>query len=435
MRRPTPSPLLSRWALDPATVFLNHGSFGACPRVVLAAQAALRTELEANPVELLGRGLDVRMAAVRERLGAFLGAAADDLALVPNATHAIATVLRSLPLGPGDEVVVTDHEYRAAVNAVVAATDAAGARVVTAAIPLPLGEDGPELIEAALLGALSERTRLVVISHVTSPTALRLPLERIVPALERSGVPVLVDGAHGPGMLPLALDALGASWYAGNLHKWVCAPKGAGFLHVRRDRQEGIRPLAISHGASDRRPGRSAFRKEFDWTGTADPTPWLAVPAALDAIAALEPGGWPAVMERNAALARRGRATVLTALGSAFGAEWGRPLSPDGMLGSMAAVAVPEPPVDGRGRGGGPATHGEDPLAARLRERHAIEIPVFRWPPEPDGPLAATGLGPYRIVRLSAHLHDHEDQYRYLGEALVAELAADGVAPGAAPGA
>jgi isopenicillin-N epimerase len=371
---------------------------------VLVAQARLRDELEANPVAFLDRELEVRLDAARARLAAFVGAAADDLAFVPNATHGIAAVLRSVRFAPGDEVLVTDHEYNAALNTVRAAAARGGARVVVARIPLP-ASSSDEVVER-VLAAAGPRTRLALVSHVTSPTALVLPVGPIVAALEGRGIPVLVDGAHGPGMVPLALDALGASWYAGNLHKWVCAPKGAAFLHVRRDRQGLTRPLAISHGANDPRPGRSTFRKEFDWTGTADPTPYLVVPDALDTVAGLVAGGWPAVMARNVAVAVEARRLLV--------AVAGRPaLAPESMLGSMAAVELPpDRPFAGRG----PAS--PDPLAARLRETATIEVPVYAWPRDP-----VAGDRRRRLLRVSAHLHNDAGEYEYLAGALGAALA------------
>lgn len=397
--RPTRAARADAWALDPALVFLNHGSFGACPRAVLAAQAALRDEMEANPVAFLGRALEPRLDAARERLGAFLGAAPGDLAFVLNATHGVATVLRSLRFAPGDELVATDHEYNAALNMLRVAAARDGARVVLARIPLSVS--GPDEAADRVLAAFGPRTRLLLVSHVTSPTALALPVERLVAEAEGRGIPVLLDGAHGPGMLPLDLAGLGASYYTGNLHKWVCAPKGAAFLHVRRDRQPAIHPLAISHGANDPRPERSAFRKEFDWTGTLDPTPILAVPASLEAVAALMPGGWPAVMARNAGLARDAR--------RALAAVAARPLlCPEAMLGAMAAVELPP---DHGFAGRGPTD--PDPLQARLREAFGIEVPVHPWPRDP-GP----GERRHRLVRVSAHLHNDPAEYAYLAESL-----------------
>jgi isopenicillin-N epimerase len=235
-----------------------------------------------------------------------------------------------------------------------------------------------------------------------------LPIGPLVTALEARGIAVLVDGAHGPGMVPLALDALGASWYTGNLHKWTCAPKGAAFLHVRRDRHAVTRPLAISHGANDPRPSRSTFRKEFDWTGTADPTPYLAIPAALDAVGGLVAGGWPAVMARNAAVARGARRALVAVAGRP-------PLAPESMLGSMAAVDLPpDRGFAARAVGVG------DPLAARLRAA-GIEVPVHAWPRD-----VAPGERRRRILRISAHLHNDPGEYVHLAGTLQALLAEEG---------
>jgi isopenicillin-N epimerase len=405
--RPPRAPHADAWALDPGLVFLNHGSFGACPRVVLQVQADLRAEMAANPVAFLERALEARLAAARERLGVFVGAAPDDLAFIPNATHGVATVLRSLRFAPGDELVTTDHEYNAALNMLRVAAARDGARVVVARIPLPTS--GPDEAVERVLAAVGPRTRLALLSHVTSPTALVFPVERMVAALEGRGIPVLVDGAHGPGMLPLDLAGLGASYYTGNLHKWVCAPPGAAFLHVRDDRQGAIRPLAISHGANDPRPGRSVFRKEFDWTGTNDPTPWLAVPAALDAVGGLVAGGWPAVMARNRSIALEARPHLVAAAERP-------PLAPASMLGSMAAIELPPDP--------GFATRGpadRDPLAARLLLEANVEVPVHGWPRDP-----APGERRHRLLRVSAHLHNDAGEYAYLAGALAELLVAEG---------
>ena len=394
-----PSPLADRWGLDPDVVFLNHGSFGACPRAVLAAQQALRAEMEANPVAFLARELENRLAAARAAVGAFVGADPDDLVFVPNATAGIATVLGSLRIGPGDELLATDHEYNAALNALRAAAADGGARVVLARIPLPVG--GPDDVEERVLAAVTPRTRLALLSHVTSPTALVFPVERLVALLEARGVAVLVDGAHAPGMIPLEIEALGASWYVGNLHKWCCAPKGAAFLHVRRDRQAGIRPLAVSHAANDLRPVPSPFRRAFDWTGTLDPTPYLAAHIALAEVARMLEGGWPAVMARNCALARAAPDVLLGALG-------GTPIAPDAMLGAMAAVELPVefgPPLD--------SPVAEDPLQAALRERAGIEVPIVAWPRDSEQDERRR-----RLVRVSAHLHNHLPDYVALADAL-----------------
>jgi len=240
------APHRDRWALEPGCIFLNHGSFGATPRAVLEAQAALRAELEAQPVRFLARELLDRLDGVRETLGPFVGAAPEGLAFVTNATTGVNAVLRSLELGPGDELLTTDHAYPACRDALHYVAGRTGARVVAAPVPFPL-QDEAQVVEA-VLARMTPATRLALIDHVTSPTALVLPVAALVEALQARGVDVLVDGAHGPGMVPVDLDALGAAYYTANAHKWICAPKGAAFLWVREDRRDGVVPPVVSLG-------------------------------------------------------------------------------------------------------------------------------------------------------------------------------------------
>jgi isopenicillin-N epimerase len=249
--------IAANWLLDPSVTYLNHGSFGACPSAVLEMQAALRLEMEREPVDFLSGSIQRRLDDAREVLGAFVGADPLDLAFVPNATAGVNAVLRSLEFERGDEILVTTHTYQACRRAVDYVADRSGARVVSAALPFPC--PGEESIVAAVLDAVSPRTRLALIDHVTSPTALILPVRRLVAELARRGIDSLVDGAHAPGMVPLELARIGAAYYTGNAHKWLCAPKGAAFLHVRRDRQAPLHPNTISHGYQGR------FHAEFDW--------------------------------------------------------------------------------------------------------------------------------------------------------------------------
>ena len=381
------------WGLDPGLAYLNHGAFGACPRAVLEVQQELRARLEANAVAFLYRELEGRLDAARGALGAFVGADPDDLAFVPNATHGVNTVLRSLDFGPGDELLTTEHAYNACRNALDAVAGRHGARVVAAPVPFPL--DGPDRVADLLLERVTPRTRLALVDHVTSPTGLVFPIARLVRELTARGVDTLVDGAHAPGMLPLDLGALGAAYYTGNCHKWLCAPKGAGFLHVRRDRQARIRPLAISHGANAPRQDRSRFRLEFDWSGTGDPTPYLCVPDALRYLGGLLPGGWPALMASNRAKALTARALLCESLAVP-------PPAPEAMLGSLASVPLPG---DTRPAAIGPRR--ADPLQALLLERFKIEVPVFDWP----APRV-------RILRASAQLYNTADEYHRLADAL-----------------
>ncbi|MFY9346085.1 MAG: aminotransferase class V-fold PLP-dependent enzyme [Planctomycetota bacterium] len=398
MQLPPPSAFAKHWDLDPAIVFLNHGSFGACPRVVLQAQHELRARLEAEPVLFLGRELERRLDGARAGLASFVGCDADDLAFVNNATTGVNTVLRSLAFAPGDELLTTDHEYNACRNVLDFVAGRAGARVVTATVPFPVAS--PQQVVDAVLARVTKQTKLCLLDHVTSPTGLVLPVGPIVAALRERGIDTLIDGAHAPGMVPLALGELGVAYYTGNCHKWLCTPKGSALLYVRRDRQAGIRPLAISHGANSNRTDRSRFRLEFDFTGTDDPTPFLCVPEALRCLGALLPGGIPALQAHNHDLALRGRELLCRTLRN-------EPPAPPAMLGSLASVILPDSAA--------PVTAaGLDPLQVRLFERHAIEVPVMRWP-HPQ----------VRLLRISPQIYNSMAQYEYLAQALAAELHAD----------
>ena len=394
---PAPSPLSRHWDLDPDTVFLNHGSFGACPRVVMQTQSALRAELERQPVRFMHRELEGRLDHARGALADLVGCPASDLAFVPNATTGVNTVLRSLSFAPGDELLTIDQTYNACRNALDFVAARSGARVVTVAIPFPIA--GPELVVERVLAAVTERTRLLLIDHVTSPTGLVLPVAELVQRLAARGIDTLVDGAHAPGMLPLDLQRLGAAYYTGNCHKWLCTPKGSALLYVRPDRQDRIRPLVLSHGANSTRTDRSRFRLEFDFTGTDDPTAYLCVPAALQFLRDLVPGGLDAIRAHNHALACHGRDRLCEVLGVAKPA-------PDIMLGSLAAVPLPltdAPPI-------GP--HGLDPLQLALHDRHRIEVPVMRW----HNPQL-------RLLRISPQIYHSRAQHDWLAQALASELA------------
>lgn len=382
------------WTLDPAITFLNHGSFGATPRVVLDQQTALRAQMEREPVRFFVRELEPLLDEARRTLASFLGADEAGLAFVPNATAGVNAVLRSLDLDKFDELLVTNHEYNASRNTLDYVAGLAGAKVVVAEIPFPI--DSPDVVVERVLEKVTDRTRLLLIDHITSQTALILPVERLVKELASRGIDTLVDGAHAAGFVPLDLRAIGAAYYTGNLHKWVCAPKGAAFLHVRENRRRGIRPIAISHGANASRTDRSRFHLEFDWTGTFDPTPWLAVPAAM---AFMEShGGWPEVMRRNNALALLARDLLCDTLGIA-------PPAPDAMLGAMAAVPLPDGTQDTA-----PSLYG-DPLQDKLLFEHSIEVPLVPWPHPPK-----------RILRISAQLYNELGDYEKLASALKALL-------------
>lgn len=384
----------SLWHLDPEVTFLNHGSFGACPIPVLEHQAELRLAMERRPVEFLTDALEEALDSARRSLGGFVTADPAGVVFVPNATTGAQAVFGSLRLEPGDEILVTDHGYNAC--RVIAGVAAARSGATLRTVPIPFAEVTKETVLDRVLAAAGTRTRLVVVDHVTSPTALVLPVERIVAELEPAGIRVLVDGAHAPGMLPLAVDALGASYYVGNCHKWMGAPKGAGFLVAAPDVRDELLPAVLSHGHDSPRTDRSRYHLRFDWTGTDDPTAWLAVPKAIEVMGALLPGGWDALRRANRDLTLTGRQIIADAVGAGG-------LPDAGMLGSMAAIPLrPDPNErDPRGR---------DPLALTLRHRHRIEVPVSAWP-----------AAPARMLRISAQAYNRPDDYEHLAAALVAE--------------
>lgn len=327
------SPEAHHFILDPDVVYLNHGSFGACPRHVLDFQRELRERMEREPVDFLHRRLPEALAECRDAVGRFVGADPEGLAFTGNATAGVNAAMRSLDIGPRDELLTTDHAYGACRKTLEFVARRRGARVVAARVPFPVR--GPHEVIEAVLGAVTPRTRVALIDHVTSSTALVMPIERIVAELLARGVETVVDGAHALGMVPLELDRLGAACYAANAHKWLCAPKGAAILHVRRDLLDRIRPLVVSHGF-DATIDRVRFRAEWDWTGTVDPTAWLAIPECIRFLGGLLPGGWPALMERNRVLALRGRDLILRRMGV-------EDPCPEEMVGSMASIPLPPP--------------------------------------------------------------------------------------------
>jgi isopenicillin-N epimerase len=379
------------WLLDPTITYLNHGSFGATPKVVLAKQDQLRTQLEREPVRFMVRELEPLLDEARAVLAAFVGADTESIAFVPNATTGVNAVLRSLDLDKHDELLVTSHEYNASRNALEYVAGLEGAKVVPVEVPFPI--QSPDEVIDRVMERVTDRTRLFLVDHVTSQTGLIFPIASLIDTLDKRGIDTLVDGAHAPGMFPLHLDELGAAYYTGNLHKWVCAPKGAAFLHVRANRRRGIHPVVISHGANATRTDRSRFHLEFDWPGTFDPTAFLCVPTALRFMASLADGGWPEVMRRNHELALRARDLLCKQLGI------GKP-APDEMLGSMAAVPLPDgPPYV-------PTLFG-DPLQDALFERQ-IEVPIVPWPSQPK-----------RVLRVSAQLYNTIEDYETLARSLV----------------
>ena len=402
------------WPLDPQITYLNHGAFGSCPWPVLQQQSEWRTRMERHPIQFLDAELEGHLDRARAALALFVNVQPDDLCFVPNATTGVNTVVRSLEFMPGDEILTTDHEYNACLNAIRFAAERAGANVVVANVPLPVHDASD--VTRAILARASDRTRLAVISHVTSPTGLVFPIADIVSALNERGVDTLVDGAHAPGMLPLDIGTLNAAYYTGNAHKWLCTPKGSAFLHVRRDRQATVRPLVISHGTNSPRDDRSRFRLEFDWGGTGDPTPYLCIPAALDFMGGLLPGGWSELQARNRNFVLAGRRKLLAALGT------DSPLAPEDMIATLAAVELPaglrpEPSAAPAVAGTDARTHPLDPLRDALFDEDRIEVPVYPWPHTP-----ADRAPKRRLLRVSAQIYNDESDYDRLASALAKRI-------------
>jgi isopenicillin-N epimerase len=344
-----PADLRQLFLLRPDVVFLNHGAFGACPRPVFDAYQRWQLELERQPVEFLHYRFKDLMRQAQEALAGYLGADADDVVYVTNATTGLNIVARSLPLKPGDEVLTTDHEYGALDRTLRFVCERRGARCVQARLPLPL--ESPEQVVDAVWDQRTAKTRVLFLSHITSPTALIFPVEALVRRAREAGILTVVDGAHAPGQIPLDLGTLGADFYAGNCHKWMCAPKGSGFLYARRDVQSLLAPLVISWGWP------SGFVEEQQRQGTRDIAAFLSVPAAIDFLRA---HNWPAVRQACHALARTARSALEVQSGLP-------PLSADSPAWYAQMVSVPLPLADA------------ERARTRLWTEFRIEAPVTAW--------------------------------------------------------
>lgn len=368
------------WGLRDDILFLNHGSYGATPKAVLAEQRRWQALMEENPVNFMRRVLPPALAQARVDLARFLRADPGDLGFVENATGGVNAVLRSLDFAQSDEILVTSHGYNAVKQTVHFIEEKTGAAIKIAEVPFPL--DGPGAITAAVTSNLSDRTRLVILDHITSPTATIQPLKELIAVCKSEKRLVLVDGAHAPGMLDLDVPAIGADFYTGNCHKWLCAPKGCAFLWVAPDRQTGIHPTTISH------PFRTGFAEEFSWTGTRDASASLSVGATIGFFDTI--GGLPAVRAYCQGLA--------TEAAEMLSSAWGTPIgTPASLRGSMAVIGLPERfrdiPVQ--------------EVLDGLWERHRIEVPVHHFGGDP-------------WVRISAAPYNHMQEYEILRDAVLA---------------
>lgn len=375
---------MEEFLLDPTVTFLNHGSFGALPRSVFEVQDALRREMELDPVEFLDRRFLDRVRAALGEVAPHLGAAVENLGFVRNATEGVATVLTSLEFQPGDEILTTNHRYGAVANALRRRAAALGATVREAEVPFPIAS--PAQVVEAVRAAWTDRTRLLLVDHITSPTALIFPVAELAALARERGVPIFVDGAHVPGHLPVALDEQGLDFWTGNLHKWAFAPRGTAVLWVHPRWRDQVHALVTSHWL-----GRG-LHAELHWTGTFDPTPWLAAPAGLRAHARL---GGQALAHANHALVREARQVIAQALGT----ELPHPDDP-AMYGNMATIPLP---VAGDDLAAAAALHDA------LRDRYRIQVPIVPW-------------GGRTFVRVSGQAYNRPAQYVQLADALRALL-------------
>lgn len=384
----------ARFPIRPGLTMLNNGSYGLTPVVVGEAQRELQRRMEEDPVRFFKADLEDYADDARRAIAGFTGVGADTIALVPNGTFAVATVLNNLDLEPGDEILVTDHEYMATFNELGKICRQTGARVTVAKIPFPAVT--PEAVVEAVVGAMTDRTRVVLISHITSASALIMPVRAVVEAAKERGIETFLDGAHTPGQIGLDIGELDPTWYAASCHKWLASPKGTGFIYTSPHRQAGFKPLALSCRVHETRQDRHAFLCDFDYTGTNDYTGNLVIPVAIEHMGAQLPGGWEALRKRNHELVMEGARVVCEALGI-------EQRVPESMIGSMVSIPLPGAcePSSLLGEG----------LWDRLYLKHGLQAPVWDLPGVCD-----------RMVRISAQLYNTLEDYKRLGEALRTEL-------------
>lgn len=376
--------LRAQYQLRKDVTFLNHGSFGACPRPVFDRYQTWQRELEAEPVDFLGRRINGLLAEARASLAAYVGTEADNLVFVPNTTFGVNAVARSLGLQPGDEVLSTNHEYGAIERTWRFNGDKRGAHYISQPIALPV-EDRQAVVDQLWEG-VTERTRVIAISHISSSTALIFPVAEICARAREAGIITVIDGAHAPGQIDLTLDAWGPDYYVGNCHKWLSAPKGTAFLYANPDRQPKLEPLVISWGWESTHPGPSRFIDHFQWVGTQDPSAYLSVPAAIEF---QQQHDWPRIRAACHQLLNEAR----TRIGELTGLP---PINPDTTEWWSQMCSIPLP-------------SSIDNLGGKLWEDWKIEVPI-------------TGWNERRFVRVSIQAYNTEQDVDRLVQALAALL-------------
>ena len=392
MIQPKKSEMSKHWRLNEKIVFLNHGSYGATPTIVLNEQKRWQLLLEKDPVKFFEDIAPKALIESRKAIANLVNCDYEDLALIENATSGVNIILRSLKFEEGDEIIVPNHAYQACRNTIDYVAEKSGAVVVTCDIPFPI--QGNQIIIDNIMKCVTENTKLAMIDTVTSPTGLLMPFEELVGLLESKGVNVLLDAAHGIGMIPLDIEKIGASYTTSNCHKWLCAPKGSAFLHVRKDLQSLIHPLTISHGMTAPLGDSTRFRHEFDWTGTRDVSAWCALPFVIDEFSKLVGMNWNEIMTHNRKLVIKGRNIICEKLSII-------PPCPENMISSIATIKISSKQVSITD------LYEIDPLHEKLLEDYNIQVPVWSWP-NPQG----------RYIRISAQIYNNEDEYKYLANIL-----------------
>jgi len=384
----------ARFPIREGLVQLNNGSYGVTPTVVGAAQRELQRRLEADPVRFFKSDLEFYADDARQALARFVNVRAEDLALVPNGTFAVATVLNNLDLSPGDEILITDHEYMATMNELGKVCRATGAKVVAAKVPFP--EVTPEAVVESVVGAMTDRTKLVMVSHIASASAIIMPVKSIVAAAMARGIESFLDGAHTPGQIDLDIGDLDPTYYAASCHKWLATPKGTGFMYTSPSKQDGFKPMVLSCREHEKRDDRKAYLCDFDYTGTNDYTGNLVVPVSIAHMGAQLPGGWDELRQRNHDLVVHGAGLICEAIGI-------EQVVPESMIGSMVGIPLPGVCEPGSLMGEG--------LWDRLYLNHGIQVPIWDLP----------GIHG-RVMRVSGQLYNSVGDFELLAGALKSEL-------------
>lgn len=393
---PSYSKHIEHWSLDRNIVFLNHGSFGATPTKILEQQQLYIRQMEAEPVRFMIRELEPLWWEAKAKVATFLGASAANLVFVNNATMGVNTIIHSLQFEKDDEILTSNHVYGACFNTLNQYAKFKGFKVVIADIPFPFEDE--EIIIEKLVASITSKTKLLLIDHITSATGTIFPIEKIVKIFEEKGIEVLVDGAHAPGMLHLELEKIGASYYVGNCHKWICSPKGSAILYVRKDKQYKIQPLQFSHVHDTKMDSIDHWSAQFFWPGTDDISAFLCVPHAIDYMENIC-GSWDNLRHENRELILQGRNLLAKTLGTTL------PV-PEKNIGFISNILI--------GEGEMPKYYFNsiNQLQEKLFRKYQIEVPIFVY----------NKTTPRLWVRISAQLYNSIEQYEYLSDALKTTL-------------